>query len=412
MLRKLFTSFFLFAILFARLPAAAENRDTDTHRRIDSIAGLLPALEGPERAGAYRAMDSLYSLTDRFDEHLACLEDEIRYARRQKDLNAEGKARIDIFATYFNRHEAWEQYLKRIDGDMNFWRDNKQWDNYYYAFYMAMRKLIHGNQAQAAIEKATAEYNDAKARNNSPGKGVASAAMGVAYHSQDRYDEAVQCLEEAVDRLRKEPFGEYGSLLMEVYDELVQSLFNNGDNDGSVRVLTEWGNLLEANRTLVHNAHWCNWYVTCGMAYTLLERLSEAEDMLNKADAIAVGMGDNAVKMVKGACVPLYYAQKRYNEAMSLTDSLLNHFRWLTGEQIIMQKYKLAIADSIGNAALAVEIRKELYHLNDSINTIEIAAKLDELRTLYEVDRHVMEKQRNRNYFTFAAIACILILSG
>jgi AraC-like DNA-binding protein len=38
-----------------------------------------------------------------------------------------------------------------------------------------------------------------------------------------------------------------------------------------------------------------------------------------------------------------------------------------------------------------------------------MAAQLDELRTVYEVDKHVMETQRNRNYFVLAAIGCLLL---
>jgi AraC-like DNA-binding protein len=38
------------------------------------------------------------------------------------------------------------------------------------------------------------------------------------------------------------------------------------------------------------------------------------------------------------------------------------------------------------------------------------AAQLDEIRTQYEVDKHIAEKERNRNYFLFALGGCLLLV--
>jgi AraC-like DNA-binding protein len=388
--------------------AVAQDNITVANRQIDSIARSLPSLEGQDKMKAYRRLDSLYSLSNRLDEQLACLDEEIRYARRQKDLKAEGQARLDILEASYN-HQNWAQYLERMDDDMDFWHDNRQWDNYYFAFYLATEKYIGDSQAQTALENAAREYSDAKVRNYSPGKGVASAAMGLAYQSLERYGEAVKCFKESVALLKKERFTEYGSTLMEIYDVLTQNLYNTGDPDGAVRVLNEWGRLLEANRKEVLAVQWLDWYTTCGIIYTNMGRLSEAEDMLNRANRIAENMGGDAVLMVKGAFIPLYSAQKRYDKALSLADSVLNNFHLVTDGYILMQQYRLAIADSTGNTALAAGIWKELYQLNDSIKTKEMAARLDEFHTIYEVDRITIEKERNRNYFLFALGGCLLL---
>jgi AraC-like DNA-binding protein len=46
---------------------------------------------------------------------------------------------------------------------------------------------------------------------------------------------------------------------------------------------------------------------------------------------------------------------------------------------------------------------------SDSIKNSAFNAQLDELRTQYEVDKHILEKERNRNNFLFALGGCLLL---
>jgi AraC-like DNA-binding protein len=105
----------------------------------------------------------------------------------------------------------------------------------------------------------------------------------------------------------------------------------------------------------------------------------------------------------------IYIERKQYDKALWIADSIKNNIQLLASGYNHLQRYRLLIADSTGNIALAAEIYKDLYLRNDSISKVEMAARLVELRTVYEVDRHVMEKQRNRNYFILAATGCLLL---
>ncbi|MDR1091751.1 MAG: AraC family transcriptional regulator [Prevotella sp.] len=49
------------------------------------------------------------------------------------------------------------------------------------------------------------------------------------------------------------------------------------------------------------------------------------------------------------------------------------------------------------------------YLKNDSLQNVQRLKMIDELTTQYEVDKHIAEKERNRNYFLFASGGCILL---
>ncbi len=55
------------------------------------------------------------------------------------------------------------------------------------------------------------------------------------------------------------------------------------------------------------------------------------------------------------------------------------------------------------------ELVQQAADLRDSIRNTEFNASLDELRTVYEVDKLTMQKERNRLYFLFALGACVLL---
>lgn len=63
----------------------------------------------------------------------------------------------------------------------------------------------------------------------------------------------------------------------------------------------------------------------------------------------------------------------------------------------------------------AFSLLDEIIAANDSINNVEVNARFDELRTQYEVEKHIAEKERNFHYFLFTLGIClvlVLLLAG
>ncbi|GHS93647.1 hypothetical protein FACS1894207_0420 [Bacteroidia bacterium] len=75
-------------------------------------------------------------------------------------------------------------------------------------------------------------------------------------------------------------------------------------------------------------------------------------------------------------------------------------------------RIKSRILSKQGKTTETYDNARKAFEISDSIKDITLNTRLDEFHTLYELDRHIAEKQRNRNYFLFAlaGVALLLIL--
>jgi AraC-like DNA-binding protein len=71
--------------------------------------------------------------------------------------------------------------------------------------------------------------------------------------------------------------------------------------------------------------------------------------------------------------------------------------------------FKAAVLADMGRAKEAFNLANEAILLKDTLNRMEYNKQLDGLRTQYEVDRHIDEKERTRAYLFFALVGCGLL---
>jgi len=70
---------------------------------------------------------------------------------------------------------------------------------------------------------------------------------------------------------------------------------------------------------------------------------------------------------------------------------------------------KMMILIAAGEAQSAYDLFSEIITELDTKHNANFTAQLDEIRTEYEVERHIAERKRNRNYFLFALAGCMLL---
>jgi AraC-like DNA-binding protein len=99
-------------------------------------------------------------------------------------------------------------------------------------------------------------------------------------------------------------------------------------------------------------------------------------------------------------------ARGEYTKALDYINSYIE----IIPNRVAAHYQKIRILSKIENAPLTWEAVEATFLLSDSLMFERIDAQLDELRTQYEVDRHIIEKERNRNYFLFALGGCALLL--
>jgi len=76
---------------------------------------------------------------------------------------------------------------------------------------------------------------------------------------------------------------------------------------------------------------------------------------------------------------------------------------------IVYMIFKNQILNHLNRQDEGDELLGRILEKKDSLLNIEFHAQLDELRTQYEVDKHIAEKERVRNYMYFAIAGCVLL---
>lgn len=104
-----------------------------------------------------------------------------------------------------------------------------------------------------------------------------------------------------------------------------------------------------------------------------------------------------------------------YPKALAAIDSAMTFVRESTFDLNQARKIKMDILYRMGRANEAYGLHDKIVAANDSIKDVEVNTRFDELRTRYEVEKHIVEKERNFHYFLFAvglSGVLVLLLAG
>ena len=285
---------------------------------------------------------------------------------------------------------------------LDFMQKNEQWVNYYQsAGILSNAHRILGNNDQALAE-ADKIYRFAKARGHSEGMGMALFSMGRTYGNLRRFNEREEALHQSIELLKNSD--EYLNILPTIYSLLIRSLIGQERYDEAMEMADKNG---EVNRRYEKvtgkpqpNA-WGNLWLSYIDLYRQLGKPDETLYYINKCDSLAGG----SMKFHK-ELGHVYYMKGQYAEALEELDKALARnplSREVEGLQMLALIH-LCEADK------ADGVFRSIIAKQDSVSNSAFNAQIDELRTQYEVDRHVSEKQRNRNYFLLALSACALLL--
>jgi AraC-like DNA-binding protein len=134
-----------------------------------------------------------------------------------------------------------------------------------------------------------------------------------------------------------------------------------------------------------------------------LKRWDEAERYLNKQDSILRG-----AYPFYGERAQILTGRKQYAEALEMADKNL---QTATSPNYInyARETKMHILMLLGRTDEAWTLYSDIIAARDSSYNERVNASLDEIRTQYETEKHIAEKERNYNYFLFAAGMCLLL---
>lgn len=395
---------YLLTFLWVLLTFSALAQQTTRQQKKDSLRLLIERTDGEERSRALQQLASLYlpELPD------AEIQDTILaiYDRVEAEADSMGNVKVreltklNKLNVFFNSN-LYDELIERAPWVLASIAENKQWKYYYQAANLVVEAHRRKGNLEKALEAAKKFYEEAKERNDRSGMGMAQLSLGKIYSSQQRFAEAEKCNRECIDLLEGETV--YLNYLPTAYNRLTYSLVGQERYDEALEVAraTETVNRRyeEASRSPQPSC-WYNLWLTYIDIYRQNGSFADAQTYINKVDSITRG----SVKLYKERGHVLY-GLGRYTEALEMLDKAIA----ASPKGIEEKGLKLMTLAQMREPQKTVELFSEVIAQMDSTRNETFNAQLDEVRTQYEVDKYIAQRERNRLYFLFALGGCILL---
>lgn len=291
---------------------------------------------------------------------------------------------------------------------VRFFHQHEQWASLYIVLDMYIVLLLQNQEYQKATDVAFAYYKEARKDRNEYAEGASAYLIGMIYGFQKRYDEAEPYLREAIGLLQKQTVEESQELFLYVYGYLADLLLHSERYEETLDVIRRMEALpFPPSDDL--DSYINTFYLN---TYLLMEKYDSAWVYMNRMESVLSFEIVRDVTMLENKVLLLEH-DKRYPEAIALLDTILtvygeSNYAHRMLEWTLPQKAR--IARLAGEYDLSIDTYERIIQLTDSTNRVEVNARLDELRTRYEVERHVAEKERNRGYLLLAVTLCVVLL--
>ena len=388
-------------------PVAAQS---SPQRLKDSLRLVISKTEGRERMAACEKLSRLYRIEVRedgvIDTLLALYDTMDAEARKTGNIPRQGLIRCWRIQAFSDK-QLYDEVIRQAPAALDFLSENGRWKNYYQLSTILVDAYRRTASYEKALEVANRVYDHAKAQDDRPGMGIALHDISQIYTAQRRFPEAEKCLRESIAMMQDET--SYLNLLATASNHLVQNLIAQqryDEAEQAARDTEEVNRRYEAAAKSPQTSAWINLYLSYLDLYRQTCEFDKAQTYLEKIDSITEGT------------LPLYrvrghvlYGKKRYREALEMLDKQIAASpNDLDAKGLkLMTLIRMRESEEAGKLFYGVVGELEAQH------NAEYNAKLDEIRTQYEVDKYVAEKQRNRNYFLFTLGIClflVLLLGG
>jgi len=382
----------------------------------DSLLKVIASTQGEEKLKAYEKLVKLQFSDEEVDLMLQHSTDFIREARKQQNKEYEDVAcRAEL--SYLWNYLKHDEFKQKANKYLPFFKKNGFYKNYY-TIYVYLLQLSDGNRDNKhMIEGAKQMYAEATQENCLFGITQATSLMARIYLSECRYEEGeiyyMETIENALKLIKEEPdqINNY-HLAADGYNGLANALLFQKKINESFSLMPVWKkHSITYEKTFGHPAPLLiNYYKFCANIYIVKERYAETElycdsmELINPNPVILHHIWDIKANICE--------SRNEYNNAIDWIDKLIDQGDNLGESSAIVHLLirKARILSKMGQAEESFSVFKMAYERNNSIRQLKNNAQLDEIRTQYEVDKHIAEKKLEHSYFLSALGGCILLI--
>lgn len=384
----------------------------------DSIRREMPHLQGSELLQAHYNLCRLASVGDDSSHELSCIREYLAEAVRQHDVEAEGLARVTQINCWYN-YNMTDSLVAAMPQALAAMAKNGTWDYYYNAWSTLVESYMYDGKLQTALDEAGNMYADAGKNGNTYGLGVSSYCIGRIYSVMERYTEAEDALEESIALLSGE---DDISLLLYAYYVMGDVLDALGRYDRLRTLSEEWKATLDRYRdNAMANGETPSLevrYLYCVLAGVVAEigtgNYDRATGLLDTARHYAEGRKPIARMKFLQVEARYYAAIGEYGRAIACNMENMD----IVSEagdpvsQLTIEVQQAGYLLAAGRYEEAAKLYQEIIPRKDSMRNAQLAGRIDELRTIFEVDRLMLENRIAdiRFYFSIVTIALLIII--
>ena len=399
-MQKILLSIILFLPCFI---FAQENKQTQK----DSLKKVITySIDDKEKLDAYLKLTNIYYFeairdAQKRDTLMGLYDKMDTEAEKLGNVKARGIMRINRLNILVTTQQ-YDEVVKLAPGYLAFMEKTQLWNSYYYIYYSLVSAYRNQGKTVEATATANKMFEHAQEKENNIGMGIALFAMARIYNDQVRYSDEEKCLREAIVVLKDSALNK----LVDVYGYLGACLVQQNRYEEAVQVADKMETVIkryeEESGATILNA-WLNQYMVYIDAYIELKQYDKAEIYCDKVEWMS-----NGAIIPYEARAAILASHGQYEEALEMADKAI---------EITFPKHKLETMMGKMTILLKKEgseniekLFREIIELQILGHNEEASAKLDEIRTQYEVEKVNAEKERMRLYLLLAISGCLLLV--
>lgn len=397
-----------FTLLSVSSAQAAVN---PVYRQCDSIMKLMPRLKGKAKLDALLERCNLALYQDKAEFELKCLNDFIDETHRQNNAEMGAWGRYNRLCCYLNYGKR-KEFEAELPSDLDFCLKHHSFFYYYDMRYSLVKSYIGDTKYLTAIQELKSIYSDAQKRNISYGKGIALSAMGQCYMALYNLKESEKDFSEAVKLLPYDSsvlYDTYGYYFMLLKNKQPAKLLQAAK--GCIKKIDEYIAKKVPNgdsSTFALNYMYC--YDAMANAEMSMNHLPEAKTWIEKAKAIADNMGTGTQLSIMDDIIRYYELTKDYSKALYYAKLQMDLTHDCSKADIISVKEQYAhVLFKAGRGMEAAAIYDKLTGAKDSLNAENTNNQLNEMSTIFGLDKEKLEHRNTQNVL-YGAIVCIILL--